>query len=340
MVDPLKFIGLLFETFDKGAIKDFRAFLHRNSEVSKWFITADFCLRDSEKPNNVYAFTIVPFDAYIPNIRSEIAHALPKDWKRTRDITDRAIEFLSDNRRFHIAFVLPKDPEVFQAEGYSTPLEVARASIAEGLKHFEKQGRAKESIDRVKQLQQASLAKKFNVKLLADLFLLSHFFTFVTVLLGRERRIETVGWLPDRDKMTEWCEGVFFVYGVENLLGVAEHYNVFIPEKGPLIAIPTPAPRESGDETSHGEEEGTTQLGEIEPENEMWFDEFVRLPDYIAGIFSSWDFTDNLIPGEKEKYKAMAGRFAAMAKNTALINVRYDTLVQTGRIVFSPGPFS
>lgn len=143
--------------------------------------------------------------------------------------------------------------------------------------------------------------------------MLMQLFCFVTLLLARERTVEIVGWLPDRDKMTTWCEGVIFDLGIENLIGVAEHFNITIPADGPLIALPTP-------DATH---------------DAMWFDELIRLPDYVAGILAAWDFETNEIPGDKDKYRVMAQEFAASAENIMVFKVRYDTTgFQSSRLVF------
>lgn len=63
MIQPTDFLRTLFNTFDQSAINDFRGFLAENPQVTKWQIAADFCLHDKERPNNAFAFTIIPYDA-------------------------------------------------------------------------------------------------------------------------------------------------------------------------------------------------------------------------------------------------------------------------------------
>ena len=139
-----------------------------------------------------------------------------------------------------------------------------------------------------------------------------HLFCFVTLLLARERSVEIVGWLPDRDKMTTWCEGVIFDLGVENLTGVAAHFGINLPMRALQIALPTP---DAGKDA-------------------MWFDELIRLPDYVAGILAAWNFETNEIPGDKDKYRVMAQEFSASAENIMVFKVRYDTEFQSSRLVF------
>ena len=41
MMDPRDFVKLLFETYDKSAVVDFREFLKTNVGIKKWQIAAD-----------------------------------------------------------------------------------------------------------------------------------------------------------------------------------------------------------------------------------------------------------------------------------------------------------
>jgi hypothetical protein len=312
MIDLFKKFGALFETFDKSGLADFRRFLNENPGVTKWYIAADFCLHDKDRPNNVFAFSIIPHDVMFESIKDEIRTAIPKDWKKSKNILPTAITFLADRRRFHIAFVFPQPPAVFNNGPGSDPRAIARESISLSVDQLIAKGRSADSVRRLKALRQESMANAFNVELLADVFMLMHLFCFVTLLLARERTVQIVGWLPDRDKMTTWCEGVIFDLAVENLAGVAEHFAVNIPQGGPLIALPTPDAAQ----------------------NAMWFDELIRLPDYVAGILAAWDFETNEIPGEKDKYRVMAQEFAASAENIMVFKVRYDTGFQSCRLVF------
>lgn len=314
MIEIVDKIKALFQTFDQSGRAALRDFLRRNSRVEKWHITADFCLHDTDRPNDVFAFSIIPYDTEFDIIRSQINEVIPKDWKKSKEITPQAIDFLRDKRRFHIAFVFPHTPQVFNNGDDTNPLEIARQSVAITVDQLIAQGRTGDSLRRLKALKQESKANRFNVELLSDLYVLSDLFCFVTLTLARERNVEVVGWLPDRDKMTTWCGGVLFDIGVQTLMGLSEHFKIPVPEKGPLIAGPTPGAGKDA----------------------MWYDELVRLPDYVAGILSAWNFETNEIPAERDKYRVMAQDFAAFAQNIMVFKVRYDTAFQAGRIVFGP----
>lgn len=309
-----EFLNCLFSTFDQSAIIDFQAFLKNNPGVTKWQLAADFCLHDTDRPNNVFAFTLIPYDDYLSNINSEISSAIPKDIKRTTEIKEECLAFLRDTRRYHFGFVLKGSPKFFYNGDGSCPLAIARESLDLLLKHLEVIGRSKENTRKIKLLIQAAKANKFNVELLTDLMILISFFCFITLLLARERQVDVMGWFPDRDSMTTWCDGVIWDISNETLAGLSEYFNINLPFDKPIIGIPNPDDKVSA----------------------MWFDEFVRLPDYIAGILSAWDLENNKLPGDRSKFIQLAEGVLAKASNIAVIKVRYDDIIACSRILFNP----
>lgn len=67
----------------------------------------------------------------------------------------------------------------------------------------------------------------------------------------------------------------------------------------------------------------------------MWFDEFVRLPDYMAGILSAWNLENNKLPADRPKFIQLAEEVLAKASNIAVIKVRYDDIIACSRVTFS-----
>ena len=301
----------LFQTFDGSAVQDFRAFLQGNPGVRKWIIAADFCLADKDKANSVFAFTLIPYDACIDDMQREIRKALPKDIKKTQEIDQSGIELLKSPRRFNFAFIFGEHPDLFPSPDRASRLGAARQSLDLAVDQLNNLGRKKEQLKRLKGLRQKSLAKGFNVDLLSDLTLLAHLFCFITLVLQRERPCELVSWFPDRDSMTTWEDGAVWDIALESLAGLSEHFSILQPTR-PIGVGAAP--------------DGDTDA--------LWFDDLIRLPDYIAGLFASWDLKLNAIDA-KPKYKQLTTGVAAVAMNLVAMNVRYGQTFQAGRLAFS-----
>lgn len=301
----------LFQTFDGSAARDFRAFLQGHPGVGKWLIAADFCLADKDKANSVFAFTLFPYDAYLHQMQREIGEVLPRDIKKAQEIGPSGLELLKSSRRFNFAFIFEQHPDLFPAGDRDGRIVAARQSLDSAVQQLTELGRTKEQLKRLRRLRQESLSKGFNVGLLSDLTLLAHLFCFITLVLQRERICEMVSWFPDRDNMTTWSDGAVWDIALESLAGLSEHFSIHPPTRP--IGI------------------GTAPAGDTGP---LWFDELIRLPDYIAGLFASWDIESNAIDA-KPKYRQLTREVAAVAENLAAFRVRYGQTFQAGRLVFS-----
>lgn len=52
----------------------------------------------------------------------------------------------------------------------------------------------------------------------------------------------------------------------------------------------------------------------------MWFDYMIRAADWLAGAVSAWDRTNNLIPGEHDKYRQMLEDVITEADNIVILH--------------------
>ncbi len=313
MLDPREILKALFHIFDQSARSDLQRFIAAQSGITKWMIAADFCLHDPSRPNNTFVFSFIPYDDYFDALVREIRDSIRKDLKNTRDVRPSTVQFLREGRRFHIAFVLSSPPTVFSnGPDGGTPLQVARESIAIDVEML-----GREAPPWLKKLREESKANGFNTELLADLYLLAYLFGFVSLVLARETTVQRLGWFADRDRMTTFCDGVLWHIAASSLHGLSEHFKVPLPADSPTIATPTP---------------------DTPAKEAMWYDELVRIPDYIAGILAAWDFEANLIP-DKEKYGVLARQVIADASNMAVLQLRYEAEgFRASRRVFSLPP--
>lgn len=301
MVDPGDVIGVLFDCFDQSACDDLRAFLASNPDVGRWHIAADFCLRDKDRPNDTFAFSLIPYDADLSELREEINNHLPKDLKKTRDISDAAIAFLREGRRFHFTFIFRERRAIFNNGGErDLPLGIARESIDHTITTALAHGRSGDNLRRFRLLQQAARASTFNVGLLANVYLFAYLMCFVSLALARERDLDILGWFADRDNMITWCDGVVWDIAIDTLHGLAARLHIALPQTAPIVAAPNPV---------------------LPPDQAMWYDELARIPDYVAGMFAAWDLDQNHVPGERAKYRRMARELIADAHNTAIFRV-------------------
>jgi hypothetical protein len=309
---PNEIAKIFLECFDGSAIHAFRDFLERYPSVRKWMIAADFSLHNNNRPLDCFAFTIIPYDAWPTDIERDVAAALPQDLKRSKMLNDDAIQWLREPRRFHIAITVNDHPAVFSNGPGSVALTVAREHIATTLNQAITGGIPGETIKRLMKLRQDAQANSFNVRLFADIWLLAVWFAVLTVLLGRERRCDIIGWFPDRDNMTNYCDHIWYDYALWNAQSFAEAFSVDMTR----TRCPAGAPDRSG------------------PKERMWFDYMIRAADWFAGAVAAWDRKKNLIPGDRPKYRQMLEDVIAPAGNIVLLHLDMtETGMQFRRIV-------
>lgn len=123
---------------------------------------------------------------------------------------------------------------------------------------------------------------------------------------------EQIGWFPDRDNMTNYCEHVWVRYAMWNAQAFADRFQVDMRATECFAG----APDRSG------------------PKEQMWFDYMIRAADWFAGAVAAWDRDNNLIPGEHAKYRQMLEDVIAGADNVIVLHFDMtDAGMQFRRIV-------
>lgn len=299
MFPPEMIFKELTTCWDLSSCALFQNFLAANPGVTRWMISADYCLRDTSRANDCYAFSIMPMEDDFKAMSDRIRAALPKDIKRARYLTQEGANLLADPRHFHLVIVVPKDRDVFNNGQGSNPLEISREVANKTLDRAKEMERGDNTTKPLKKMVEAARANNFNFELYGDLLLLGFFFPFVSLLLTRERKSTVIGWMSDRDNMTTWGDGVIWNQSTESFVGLGELLHIDVVGTDIRIAVPGAA---SGP---------------------MWFDEMIRLPDYYAGTVAAWDAPANTLPPNPKSllFVQMLEHVVAGAKNGVILRL-------------------
>lgn len=276
MYPPELMFSLLLDSWDKCSRELFRAFLAANSRVTRWIISSDYCLRDNSRANDCYAFTIIPFEDDFVAIKARMQAGLPKDIKRSRYLTQAGVDLLTDPRLFHLLIVVPKDRDIFNNGPDSNPLEISREVARITLDRAKEMERGENTLRPLKKMVEEARAKNFNFDLYGDLLLLGFFFPFISLLIARERKPESLEWLSDRDSMTTWGGGYVWNNSTESFVGLGQLLGIDVEDTRVQIGVPA------------------AQSGP------MWFDEMIRPPDFLAGTMAAWDTIKGTLPEGKK----------------------------------------
>jgi hypothetical protein len=295
-------IDKFLEVLDKTESNYFKRFLHALPENSAWYLISDYCIDDSSKFNDVITFSLLCNYDNHGNIKDVINSLAPKDLKKTKNINEGFLEYLNSPFVYHFSLVIPRKEEllakllnkiqldklidwIYQVYDNSKQVNVKMISFCN------------EAQQRLKLVQRELQRQGHNKKLIREILLTSSFGTSIMYLLQKYSSPSKIAWVSDRDAIIDKFDGFVF----DNMYFWYE------------ISV-----------TDQSFEKVNTEIVFVEPEKIgiNYFDELIRIPDYVAGALASIDTEnkDNLIDIQ-DKYKLMFMDVFSEPINQATIKV-------------------
>lgn len=304
----------LITTFSASAINEFRNFLAKHPFVTKWSIACDFVINGQDATSDAYAFTFFPYNADFAVTKAKIVKLVPKDFKKAKDITPLLKEFFHSGDTLTICLLTPKK---FNALG---DIHSVRVSLDESLKtmrNWHDADNQKVVIKAFEQLRQKANANNFSAQLMSTMMIATVLAAFCGIVLAREREIEIVGWFPDRDNITTSYDRVANHMFAVNFSAFCQRYGIDERSIKTVIGLP-----------------------EIDPTRpkQTWYDELVRVPDFLAGPLAGWDYEKNLVTGRQKYLEILQGAVADNPNLITLILKEADKGIGVSRLLCSKEP--
>jgi hypothetical protein len=316
MVHPDQIFKIVLDTLSRETEPDFRKFVV-GSHVAKWFIAADFVTDAPDRPNNSFAFTVFPYNAYFEQIQAEIRAASARDIKEVKTVSQNMLRYLRASQRFSFCFISEKNPE------WAPDVAAARQAIDETLgmmRRWRDADRQSDVIKRFEALREEARANSFNAKLFGHMVLMNALAAVVACLLVKHGAPEIIGWFPDRDKMTSAYKAIALELFSNNLSALCQTMGLDQTRLKVAIGIPGP---------SNDAEKG------------LWYDDLIRVPDYLAGATAAWDIKGNLLPTNSPKFAEIIRQVLADNPNIALVRLALnDRGLQASRLILSRKPIT
>ena len=284
---------------------DFRRFIDR-TRCKKWLVASDFAIRDNTRHNDVFVYTVSPYDQDLEKIKAEIKAAAKTDIKKIRTVDEKALIYMGSESLFSFCFIPSRNRALIPSAAE------ARRAIGEVIWEATTRGFDSETVRRLKVFQNQG---NFNLKLLGDIVLASSFATFITYLLLKTGRVQGVSWMPDRDSITTCGDFIARdLYGI-NLQSLCLNNSVDSYSTAKLVVCAS------------------------EPGSDQWFDEVIRIPDYIAGTIAAWNIKDNKIIADHPKFMQVLERVIADNRNIPIVQIDFSGgTVKTQRLVVVKSP--
>jgi hypothetical protein len=293
-MNPDILFDCLISTFAKSAIGEFRKFVANHPMVTKWMIASDLVINESQAASDAYTFTLFPCNAEIQDLKAKIVKFVPKDFKKTKTVKPKLHEFLRSGETFTICLLTPKKYNV------AGDIRAVRLSLDETLKvmrNWHNADAQKEVIKAFERLKERAKANNFKTQLISTMMIATVMAAFCAIILAQERKIEIVGWFPDRDNITTSYERIADQMFAVNFSAFCQKHN--IDERSIKTAIGLPGPDAANPK-------------------QTWYDELVRIPDFVAGPLAGWDYKKSLVTGRQKYVEILQG---AVADNPYLITL-------------------
>ena len=219
-INPDGLVDSLISTFGMSAIREFRNFLAKHPMVTKWMIASDFVINEPQAASDAYAYTFFPYNAEIQDLKAKVVKLVPKDFKKTKTVQPQLHEFFKSGETFTICLLTPKKYNV------AGDIHAVRRSLDETLRMMrnwhDADGQQK-VIKAFERLKERAKANNFNAQLMSTIMIATVLAAFCGIILAQERKIEIVGWFPDRDNITTSYERI-----AEYMFGV--NFSAFLPK--------------------------------------------------------------------------------------------------------------
>jgi hypothetical protein len=293
-IGPDGLIDCLISTFRKSPTDQFRKFLSKHPHVTKWIIACDFVLNESQAASDAYAYTFFPYNTEIPDLKAKIVKLVPKDFKKTKTIQPTLHEFLQSGETFTVCLLTPKN---YEAMGDIQTVRLSLDATISNMRNWKDADSQQSIIKAFERLRERAKANNFNAQLMSTMMIATVLAAFCAIILAQERKIEIVGWFPDRDNITTSYDRIAHHMFAVDFSAFGQRHDIDWRQIKTAIGLPEPDPAKP---------------------KQTWYDELVRIPDFLAGPLAAWDYRNNLVTG-RQKYLDILQQ--AVADNPYLITL-------------------
>ena len=299
---------ILEDTVNKSTINDFRNFTNRFHDVTKWFMSSDYCIDDKGKPNDVITFVIYPYILDFSQWSALIDSLQKTDLKNCRSISNGFCSFSHEGYFFSFNFLIEKNSFINKWKDHNTlnqlidgVLDMINNKWKVNTPHMI--DRYNELEERLKKLENYMRAKNFNYKLLSRTIITIFLASYIRYLIIREiESVEIFSWLSDRDKMTSCYNSIYEV--MYEIISYCMCYN-HLPEAKYL----------------HIKEYIPANI-----EEKIFYDEFVRVADFICGGIADFDLQTKKV--HKQKHCTLIEDVITDNHNIAILLFRENDIVK------------
>jgi hypothetical protein len=296
----------LRETLNKSALSDLSNWFSNIPENAAWYVISDYCFKDKTKQNDTVSFTILLHHDKIENIKEYINHFAPKDIKSTRTISEGFLQYINSPVAFTFTFVIDRKSNLLRDYASDENMLSFLAPFREVVNDIASNSTFEDGyiagvLKRSRAFESDFEKKNFNANLSRQIYLVSAFASLVFESLAVNKKPEYIQWVSDRDALAERYDG--FVYDLSYFLFLTSYSQYISPTESSRTILDKPK----------------FIFPEPEKSGKNFFDELIRIPDYLAGTLADFDIAANTF--SKDKYNTVLLGSLVNSKNHVVLNV-------------------
>lgn len=300
-------IYCLDKTIKRNSIHNFKEYIRLNDKHLGWVIISDYCINDKQKINDCLSFVILPMDIdFYHSITASIKNNIPKELKQLNKVDEETIFFLKNCPYVFSFNIIVKNIEnTITSERTPHIKEI----IIKNIEDTKKKIVNNPQLIRKYNLVITEMKKKsFNFNLFSQSYLVAAIVAYLHVLILKyAKQSYKFTWLSDRDNITS--SNNHFVFDLCQLFynNLRQKFKINVGEN-------------------------TICFGS-EENNQLFYDQLIKLPDFFAGAISSYDIQNNKV--DKDKHVQLIDK--VFADNPRCINLKLDfsTGIKCSRLVIT-----
>lgn len=296
----IKFIELL-EHASSSIEVQFKDWYASVPVAGAWYVISDYSIGDKKKNNDAFSFVILQNHDTYENIAKFVKTVAPRDIKGSKKASPGLIEYLGCPVAFSLSFLIQRESQflknLFTLEAMTFITDALRSVVAEWRAAEPSNTEYYTAVDKKLQKLRAELiGKRPNSTLLRKIFLVSSFSAITHSLVNDVKAPLMIKWVSDRDAMFDRFEGVVF-----DLVWVL--FQIMRRRKAGLLDVKRP------------------QLIFVTPymDGEKSYDEFVRLPDFLAGTLADMRLPHAMF--SHTKFPPIFNDLLVKSKNNAILEI-------------------
>jgi hypothetical protein len=270
----------------------FEAYIHAH-RTDRWLLFSDYVLNHPGRPNDAFVFTVAPAGDYLTPVIQQAQANAKRDFKDVKEISEPMMALLCDPRFFTVCFLV--DPSRVVTRNVATIRGMFDRSIERLYAKPDRELRERD-IKTLKAVRVKAASPGFNVRLFDNIVLAAAFAGFLTYLICATRRATRVGWFSDRDSIITSHRAFAHYLYAGNVIAFSERH--LKGWTGPQLGV----------------------NGPVEEGGSLWCDPLLRIPDYLAGMVSAWNFEQGSIP-DVRKYRQVLTDGIASNPNVQLLRL-------------------